>query len=127
MRGRAALLLVLLALLALALHQRERVAGLGAAFLGAYVDAQATMLRASGNVTEDGRSEFAVLLADGATAQSLRAELAAIPDVTFAREADLDGWVIVHTAAGNRSALNAVLALSEARVVVPNRGLWICH
>jgi len=47
--------------------------------------------------------------------------------VHFEREADLPGWVIVTTAAGNRAGLDVLGALPQVRLVVPNRGLWICH
>jgi hypothetical protein len=47
--------------------------------------------------------------------------------VDFAREADLAGWVVVTTEPGNRSGLDQLLALPQSRIVVPNRGLWICH
>lgn len=50
-----------------------------------------------------------------------------IDNVEFAREADLAGWVVVTTQPGNRSGLDELLALPQTRVVVPNRGLWICH
>ncbi len=105
----------------------ERLGRWAGGFLDAYVAAQQKMLAATGNVTADGRSEFAVLLADGATAESLRGAMAGVADVSFARVADLDGWVIVTTTPGNRAGLKALRALPEARLVVPNRGLWICH
>lgn len=122
-----------LALLALALG--AAVATLGPARIGAgasalflaYVQAQGKMLSAAGNLTADGRSEFAVLLRDGASAEALRTAMASLQGVAFEREADLPGWVIVTTAAGNRAGLDALSALPQARLVVPNRGLWICH
>lgn len=104
-----------------------RIAQALSAFLGAYIDAQQRMLAAAGNTTADGRSEFAVLLRDGETADGLRDALAAIDGVRFEREADLSGWVIVTTAAGNRAGLDALAALPQARLVVPNRGIWVCH
>ena len=125
--GRIAVLLVLVATLALVLAERERVADLGSTFLDAYVSAQQAMLEAAGNTTPDGQSEFAVLLSEGTSVDMFRRTLEPIADVRFAREADLDGWVIIHTAAGNRAGLDAVFALPEARLVMPNRGLWICH
>ena len=85
------------------------------------------MLAATGNLTADGRAEFAVLLADGASASDLRAAMANIDDVSFAREADLSGWVVVTTTAGNRDGLDALLELPQSRLVMPNRGIWICH
>lgn len=102
--------------------------GAGASTLfQAYVDAQARMLSAAGNTTADGRSEFAVLLRDGASAQALRDAMAPLQGLAFEREADLPGWVIVTTAAGNRAGLEVLGGLPQVRLVVPNRGLWICH
>ncbi len=127
--SRARPLLAVLAVLAMsvALAGPARVADMLSGFLRAYVDAQGAMLRAAGNVTADGRSEFAVLLRDGASAAALRQALASIADVDFGREADLPGWVVVSTPAGNRAGLEALRALPQARLVIPNRGLWFCH
>ena len=105
----------------------DRVGAFANGMLQAYLDAQQSMLEASSNLTKDGRAEFAVLLNDGASVGDLRAALATIDDVSFAREADLSGWVVVTTAAGNRDALQALSALPQSRLVVPNRGLRICH
>jgi hypothetical protein len=105
----------------------DRVGAFANGMLQAYIDAQQSMLEASSNLTKDGRAEFAVLLGDGASAGDLRAALSTIDDVSFAREADLSGWVVVTTTAGNRDALQALSALPQSRLVVPNRGLWICH
>ena len=60
-------------------------------------------------------------------AEALREAIAPMDDVRFEREADLPGWVVITTMAGNRAGLDAVIALPESRLVVPNRGLWICH
>ena len=105
----------------------DRVGGFTNRMLQAYLDAQQTMLEATGNLTADGRAEFAVLLRDGSSAGELRAAMAAIDDVSFAREADLEGWVVITTTAGNRAGLDALQALPQSRLVVPNRGIWICH
>jgi hypothetical protein len=123
----------LLALIALAMGIAvaaigpARVAASASALFQAYVDAQARMLSAAGNLTADGRSEFAVLLRDGASADALRTAMAPLSGLAFEREADLPGWVIVTTAAGNRAGLDELGALPQVRLVVPNRGLWICH
>ena len=105
----------------------ERVGGVVLGVFDAYVAAQQKMLAAAGNLTSDGRAEFAVLLAEDVSADALREAVARLDDVSFEREADLPGWVVITTAAGNRAGLDAVLALPESRLVVPNRGLWICH
>jgi len=68
-----------------------------------------------------------VLLAGGASAQALRTALSRLDDVRFERASDLGDWVVVTTAAGDRAGLEALDALPEVRLVVPNRGLWICH
>jgi hypothetical protein len=105
----------------------DRVGAFANRMLQAYLDAQQTMLSATGNLNADGRAEFAVLLRDGSSAGDLRVAMSGIDDVSFSREADLSGWVIVSTTAGNREGLGALLALPQSRLVVPNRGLWICH
>ena len=105
----------------------DRVGAFANRMLQAYLQAQQTMLEASSNRTADGRAEFAVLLSNGASAADIRTAMAGIDDVDFAREADLSGWVVVTTTPGNRSGLDALLALPQSRIVVPNRGLWICH
>lgn len=100
--------------------------GVSAAF-HAYVEAQSKMLGAASNLTADGRSEFAVMLRDGATADDLRVALMSLDGVRFERAADLSGWAIVTTSPGNRGGLDALLDLPQTRLVVPNRGFWICH
>jgi hypothetical protein len=121
-------LAVLLAVLAgLLAAGPERVGTTASALFQAYVDAQATMLRAAGNLTEDGRAEFAVLLDDAATPADFQQALGAIRGVAYARESAVPGWVVITTEPGDRTGLDAVLALPQSRIVVPNRGLWICH
>lgn len=105
----------------------DRVGQVASDLFASYVAAQQKMLQASGNITADGRAEFAVLLHDTDHAAAFRDAIGLIDNVTFERMADLPGWVIVTTDAGNRKGLDALLALPEARVVMPNRGLWICH
>ena len=106
---------------------RQPLSDLGARFLDAWLGAQQAMLAATGNLNADGRAEFAVLLRDGANAEAFRAALAGIDGVRFAREAALPGWVVIETAAGDRDGLDAVRSLPATRLVMPNRGLWICH
>lgn len=119
---------VLLALAAvLAAFGPARVGGVASDLFAAYVAAQQKMLQAAGNITADGRAEFAVLLHDPSAAAAFRDAVARLDGVTVERAADLPGWMIVTTEAGDRAGLDAVLALPEARVVMPNRGLWICH
>ena len=125
--ARIALVVLAGVALALAAAGRDRIGTVAMGLFEAYVSAQQKMIEASGNLTADGRAEFAVLLAPGASPRALREALSGIDDVTFEREADLGGWVVISTAAGNREGLDAVQALPQARLVVPNRGLWICH
>ena len=105
----------------------DRVVTFADRMLDAYLEAQQTMLAATGNLNNDGRAEFAVLLRDDASADEFRAAMSDIDSVDFAREADLSGWVVVTTEPGNRTGLDELLALPQSRIVVPNRGLWICH
>lgn len=121
------LAIVLAILLTLLWIGPDRIGAFANRMLQAYLDAQQTMLEATGNLGADGRAEFAVLLRDGSSADDLRMAMSRIDDVSFSREADLSGWVIVSTTAGNREGLGALLALPQSRLVVPNRGLWICH
>ena len=121
------LAIVLSVLAALLWIGPDRVVTLASRMLDAYLEAQQAMLAATGNLNSDGRAEFAVLLRDGASAEELRAAMSGIDNVEFAREADLAGWVVVTTQPGNRSGLDQLLALPQTRIVVPNRGLWICH
>ena len=112
---------------AAALAWRQPLADLGARSLDAWLGAQQAMLAATGNLNADGRAEFAVLLHDGATAAAFRDADADLDGVRFARDAALPGWVVIETDAGDRDGLAAVRSLPAARLVVPNRGLWICH
>jgi hypothetical protein len=121
------LIIVLTILSAVLWTGPDRVGAFASRMLQAYLDAQQTMLAATGNLAADGRAEFAVLLSDGASATDLRAAMAGMDDVSFSREADLSGWAIVSTTAGNREGLDALLELPQSRLLVPNRGLWICH
>jgi hypothetical protein len=121
------LAIVLSVLAALLWIGPARVVTFADRMLDAYLEAQQTMIAATSNLNNAGRAEFAVLLRDGASADELRAAMADIDNVDFAREADLAGWVVVTTQPGNRSGLNELLELPQSRIVVPNRGLWICH
>ena len=125
--SRIALVVLMGVALLLAVVGPDRVGGVALGVFDAYVAAQQKMLEAAGNLTSDGRAEFAVLLTEGASAEALRKAVARMDDVRFEREADLSGWVVITTMAGNRAGLDAVIALPESRLVVPNRGLWICH
>jgi len=129
--GSAAAPLVLGFLIAVALMLLvtgpDRVGQVVSDLFASYVAAQQKMLQASGNITADGRAEFAVLLHDSNDGASFRDAVSLMGDVTFERPADLPGWMIVTTDAGNRAGLDALMALPQARVVMPNRGLWICH
>jgi hypothetical protein len=123
-----ALLAVALLLAAtLATFGPDRVASALSATFQAYVQAQARMLSAASNLSADGRSEFAVLLRNDASVPAFRQALLALDDVRFERESDLGGWVVVTAMPGNRSGLEALMAMPQTRLVVPNRGLWICH
>ena len=45
----------------------------------------------------------------------------------YERESALPGWIVVSVEAGDRDAVTALKSAEFARLVVPNRGLWICH
>ena len=104
----------------------DKAAALGVRFFELYAQSQLTMLRAAGNVT-DGRAEFAVLVDDSTSIATLRAELAPMTAIRFERESAIPGWIVVSVENGDRDAVATLKSAEFARLVVPNRGLWICH
>lgn len=104
----------------------DKAAALGVRFFELYAQSQLTMLRAAGNVT-DGRAEFAVLVDDSTSIATLRAELAPMTAMRFERESAIPGWIVVSVENGDRDAVATLKSAEFARLVVPNRGLWICH
>ena len=121
------LALLLIVLAGLLWAGPQRIGSTTSDLLQAYLEAQQTMLEASGNLRSDGRAGFAVMLNDGVDAEQLRVAMANIEGVSFERAADLSGWAVITTVAGNRDGLDAMLKLPQSRLVVPNRGIWICH
>ena len=104
----------------------DRAAALGVRFFELYAQSQLAMLEAAGNVA-DGRAEYAVLLDDTATVAALEAELEPLTAMRYERESAIPGWIVVSVEAGDRDAVTALKSADFARLVIPNRGLWICH
>ena len=104
----------------------DKAASLGMRFFELYAQSQLAMLEAADNVA-GGRAEYAVLLDDAASAVALKAELEPMTTMRYERESAFPGWIVVSVAAGDRDAVAALKSAAFARLVVPNRGLWICH
>ena len=104
----------------------DKAAELGIRFFELYAQSQLAMLEAAGNVA-DGRAEYAVLLDDTTSVAALEAKLEPMTAMRYERESALPGWIVVSVEAGDRDAVTALKSADFARLVVPNRGLWICH
>lgn len=104
----------------------DKGAFLGMRFFELYAQSQLAMLRAAGNVV-DGRAEYAVMLEEGTNPAVLKAKLDPMPTMRYERESALPGWIVVSVAEGDQAAVAALKSADFARLVVPNRGLWICH
>lgn len=104
----------------------DRAAALSVRFFELYAQSQLAMLEAAGNVA-DGRAEYAVLLDDTATVAALKVELEPMTAMRYERESAIPGWIVVSVEAGDRDAVTALKSADFARLVIPNRGLWICH
>ena len=104
----------------------DKGAELGVRFFELYAQSQLAMLEAAGNVA-DGRAEYAVLLDDTASVAALEAELEPMTAMRFERESAFPGWIVVSVEAGDHDAVTALKSADFARLVIPNRGLWICH
>ena len=104
----------------------EKAAALGFRLFDLYAQSQLAMLQAADNVT-DGRAEYAVLVHDSTSTAVLEAELEPSAAIRDEREAALPGWIVVSVEDGDRAAVDALKTAPFARLVVPNRGLWICH
>ena len=104
----------------------DKGASLGVRFFELYARSQLAMLRAADNVA-DGRAEYAVMLEEGASLAVLKAKLDPMPTMRYERESALPGWIVVSVAEGDKDAVTALKSADFARLVVPNRGLWICH
>ncbi len=75
----------------------------------------------------DGRAEYAVLLDATTSVAALEAKLDPMTAMRFERESAIPGWIVVSVEAGDRDAVTALKSADFARLVIPNRGLWICH
>lgn len=104
----------------------DKAASLGVRFFELYAQSQLVMLRAADNVA-DGRAEFAVLLHDSTGIAALRARLEPMTAMRYERESAMPGWIVVSVEDGDRDAVAALKSAEFARLVIPNRGLWICH
>ena len=104
----------------------DKTASLGIRFFELYAQSQLAMLRAADNVA-NGRAEYAVLLQEGTNLAMLKAKLDPMPTMQYERESAIPGWIVVSVADGDRDAVTALKSSGFARLVVPNRGLWICH
>ena len=104
----------------------DKAATLGVRFFELYAQSQLAMLEAAGNVA-DGRAEFAVLLHDSTSIATLKTDLESTTTMRFERESAVPGWVVVSVEDGDRDAVTALKSADFARLVMPNRGLWICH
>ena len=104
----------------------DKAATLGVRFFDLYAQSQLAMLKAAGNVA-GGRAEFAVLLHDSTSVATLKANLESMTIMRYERESAFPGWIVVSVEDGDRDAMAALKSAEFARLVVPNRGLWICH
>ena len=104
----------------------DKAATLGVRFFELYAQSQLAMLKAAGNVV-DGRAEYAVLLDDATSIAALKVKIEPTIAARYERESAFPGWVVVSVEDGDRDAVAALKSAEFARLVVPNRGLWICH
>ena len=104
----------------------DKAAALGVRFFELYAQSQLAMLEAADNVA-DGRAEYAVLLHDTTSVAALKAKIGPMTTMRYERESVISGWVVVSVEDGDRDAVAALKSADFARLVVPNRGLWICH
>ena len=104
----------------------DKAAALGVRFFELYAQSQLAMLEAADNVA-DGRAEYAVLLHDTTSVAALKAKIDPMTTMRYERESAISGWVVVSVEDGDRDAVAALKSADFARLVVPNRGLWICH
>lgn len=104
----------------------DKAADLGVRFFELYAQSQLAMLEAAGNVA-DGRAEFAVLLDDATNLAVLKAQLEPMATMRYERESAIPGWIVISVEDGDRDAVAALKSADFARLVMPNRGLWICH
>ena len=104
----------------------DKAATLGVRFFELYAQSQLAMLEAAGHVA-DGRAEFAVLLHDSTSIATLKTDLESTTTMRFERESAVPGWIVVSVEDGDRDAVTALKSADFARLVMPNRGLWICH
>ena len=104
----------------------DKTAALGVRLFELYAQSQLAMLEAAGNVA-DGRAEFAVLLHDSTSIAGLKADLESTATMRYERDSAVPGWIVVSVEDGDRDAVAALKSADFARLVVPNRGLWICH
>lgn len=91
----------------------------------AVAQAQYRNYLASNNLDADGRAEFLVWL-DDATEQALDSFLSARPEWET-RESSLPGWEVFSSPANAHQPKQLLQQQSFAKVVLRNRGVWLCH
>ena len=104
----------------------DKAASLGLQFFELYAQSQLAMLEAADNVA-GGRAEYAVLLDEGMSVAVLKAKLEPMVGLRYERESAFPSWIVVSVAEGDNDAVTVLKSADFARLVVPNRGLWICH
>ena len=104
----------------------DKGASLGIRFFELYAQSQLAMLQAADNVV-NGRAEYAVLIEEGTNLAMLKAEIDPMSTMQYERESAVPGWIVISVADGDRDAVSVLKSSDFARLVVPNRGLWICH
>ena len=92
----------------------------------AIADAQYALYQARENVTASGKAEYAVLLSKDEGTGALERFLEKRPAWQW-RDSIVPGWIVVGVPADDRSAIMVLREQDFARVVMRNRGLWICH
>ena len=95
------------------------------AVFDAVAQAQYRNYLASNNLDAEGRAEFLVWI-DDSTDQSLDAFLRARPDWER-RESSLPGWEVFSSPASTQQPKQLLQQQSFAKVVLRNRGVWLCH
>ena len=95
------------------------------ALFDAVAQAQYRNYLASNNLDAEGRAEFLVWIDDSAP-RSLDGFLEARPEWEL-RDSSLPGWRVLSAPVGARQPKQLLEAQPFAKMVLRNRGVWLCH
>ena len=99
----------------------------GTLFFKHYTEAELRKLEASGFINEDGQAEYVVVLNPDTLDVDGPTYLRTFDGIVEVRPTGFTDWYVVSTAQGATDVADTIRHSGNARFVLQNRGLWLCH